>query len=276
MKVSIITVVRNAEDTIEKTILSVINQNFDDYEYIIIDGLSTDSTNNIITRYKKHISKYISEKDNGIYDAMNKAILLSEGEWIYFLGADDTLYSNHTFSELFADVNTNIDVFYGDVIFKNSGKIFDGEFDYNKMCISCPCHQAVFYKKELFNKFGLFNLKYKINADAEMHIKTFCADDVIWSYKNQVIAIFNDTGISSVKTDIEMRNDCFELCYNNFIGKADASTLARICFTNFFRFCIHNNPKSIRPYLISIFKNVGLTTLVKVFFVRLYENISIR
>lgn len=86
MNVSIITVVRNAEKTIEKTIQSVINQTYDDYEYIIIDGCSTDTTNRIIETYLNHISKYISEPDAGIYDAMNKGISLANGKWIYFWG----------------------------------------------------------------------------------------------------------------------------------------------------------------------------------------------
>lgn len=271
--ISIITVVRNAASTFEQTILSVLNQDFPDFEYVVVDGVSTDGTLDILEKYSDKI-RYVSEPDAGIYDAMNKAILLSKGEWIYFLGADDTLYSTTTLTEIFSDNDKTIDVLYGDVIFKNSGNTFDGEFDYDKMCVSCPCHQAIFYKRELFNRFGLFNLKYKINADAEMHVRTFCSDDVVWLYKKQVIAIFDDTGISSVKTDIAMRNDCFELCYNNFLGKASASALARICFSNFFRFCIKNKPKVVWPYLVSIIKNVGLITLTKVFFVRLYENIS--
>jgi Glycosyltransferases involved in cell wall biogenesis len=274
MKLSIITVVRNAEKTIENTILSIVNQTFDDYEYIIIDGASSDSTNNIIDRYKTRIHKHISEPDAGIYDAMNKGILLSEGEWIYFLGADDTLYCNNTLSNFFAQYDNNADVLYGNVIFKNSKKVFDGEFDYNKMCLSCPCHQAVFYKKELFKRFGLFNTKYKINADAEMHIRTFCTDDILWTFKDQIIAIFNDTGVSSVRIDFDMRNDAFEICYNNFLGKVDNKVLARACLSNFSKFCLHNKPKVVWPYFVSIIKNIGIVTWIKVFFIRIYEKLA--
>lgn len=272
--ISVITVVRNGASTIEQTILSVINQDYLDFEYIIIDGVSTDGTLAIIDKYSDKIHKVISEPDSGIYDAMNKGISLAAGEWIYFLGCDDILYANNTFSELFSGNEENIDVLYGNVIFKNSGIIFDGEFDYNKMCVCSPCHQAIFYKKELFDRFGLFNLKYRINADAEMHVRTFCGDGVVWSYKNQIIAIFNDTGVSSVKTDKDMRNDSFEIIYNNFLGKVEPSVLARACLANFFRFSLHNNPRVVWPYLVSIIKNVGIITWVKVFFIRMYENIS--
>ena len=271
MKLSIITVVRNGVTTIEQTILSVINQNYLDFEYIIIDGVSTDGTLPIINKYSDKIHKVISEPDKGIYDAMNKGILLAKGEWVYFLGADDTLYSDNTLNELFTSFDKRADVLYGNVIFKNSKTIFDGKFDYNKMCLRVPCHQAVFYKKDLFNEFGLFNTKYKINADAVMHVRTFCADQVTWSFKNQIIAIFDDTGVSSVIKDVDHRNDSFELLYNNFLGKVDSKILARVCLSNFFNFFLRNNPKVTWSYLVSINKNIGIITWAKVFFLRIHE-----
>ena len=271
MKLSIITVVRNGATTIEQTILSVINQNYLDFEYIIIDGVSNDGTLPIINKYSDKIHKVISEPDKGIYDAMNKGILLAKGEWVYFLGADDTLYSHNTLNELFTSFDKRADVLYGKDIIKNSKTIFDGEFDYNKICSSVPCHQAVFYKKNLFNKFGLFNTKYKINADAVMHVRTFCADEVTWSFKNQIIAIFDDTGVSSVKKDVDYRNDSFELLYNNFLGKVDSKILAQACLSNFFNFFWRNNPKITWSYLISINKNIGIITWAKVFFLRINE-----
>jgi len=269
--ISIITVVKNGVSSIEQTILSVINQDYPNFEYIIIDGVSTDGTLDILNKYADRISQIISEQDDGIYNAMNKGILLSEGEWIYFLGSDDTLYSNTTLNEFFAKFNKGADVLYGNVIFKKSKIIFDGEFDYNKMCLTVPCHQAIFYKKELFNKFGLFNTKYKINADAEMHVRTFCSDEVIWSFNNQIIAIFDETGVSSVKKDIDRMNDSFELLYNNFLGKVDSKVLARVCLSNFYRFCLRNNPKVTWSYLVSINTNIGIITWTKVLFIRIYE-----
>ena len=98
--VSVVTVVRNGIKTIEQTILSVINQDYHDFEYIIIDGVSTDGTLEILNKYSDKISKIISEPDVGIYDAMNKGIALANGDWVYFLGCDDVLYESSTLSRI--------------------------------------------------------------------------------------------------------------------------------------------------------------------------------
>src|ERR1700733_2398323 len=100
MKITIITVCYNACHCIEKTIKSVINQTYPNIEYIIIDGASTDGTLEVINKYKNHVQKLISEKDNGIYDAMNKGVRHCSGEIIYFLNADDRLYSPDTVKDV--------------------------------------------------------------------------------------------------------------------------------------------------------------------------------
>ena len=124
------------------------------------------------------------------------------------------------------------------------------------MCLGVPCHQAVFYKKELFNKFGQFNTRYRFNADAVMHYKTFCSDGTKWSYKNDIIAVYNDIGISSIETDSVLLDDIFEILYNSFLGKADKKILARVCLSNFFRFCLNNSPTVTWSYIKSIKKNM--------------------
>jgi len=116
--VSIITVVYNAKDSIEETILSVINQGFNNFEYIIIDGGSTDGTVNVIKKYQNKINYWLSESDKGIYDAMNKGILAATGEWINFMNSGDTFVSQDTISNVFIDK----DYTEADVIFGNSYK----------------------------------------------------------------------------------------------------------------------------------------------------------
>ena len=271
MRLSVITVVRNAQTTIEKTILSVVNQTYSEFEYIVIDGLSDDGTLPIIHKHLDRIDKFISEPDSGIYDAMNKGISIAKGEWVYFLGADDTLYTPHTLHEVFSDYDECADVLYGNVLFKNSNVVFDGKFDENKMCLKVPCHQAIFYKTGLFNQFGLFDIRYKINADAVMHIRTYTSDQVLWSYIDLVIAVFDDTGVSSVKKDVQFRKDSFELLYNNFLGKCDPIILARVCLANLVNFAIRNNPKVTWSYLSSIQRNIGISTFIKVSFLRFQE-----
>lgn len=144
-RITVVTPVFNASETLEECILSVANQNYLNLEHWFIDGKSTDGSLEIIKRYAAqfpHI-KCISEKDKGIYDAMNKGIDSSSGEWLYFLGADDVLMPD-VLNEVFCgEWIGDYDVIYGNVIFKHSGQVYDGEFDRQKMISYCICHQAI-------------------------------------------------------------------------------------------------------------------------------------
>ena len=113
-KISIITVTYNAISSIETTIKSIINQSYTDYEYIIIDGKSTDGTLDIIKKYSPYINKFISEPDKGLYDAMNKGIDLATGEWIFFLNSGDIFTNNSVLSEIFEKKDYQSDILYGD------------------------------------------------------------------------------------------------------------------------------------------------------------------
>ena len=125
-KVSIITVVYNAVSKIESTILSVLNQNYGNVEYIVIDGGSTDGTVDIINRYGDDIDVFISEQDDGIYDAMNKGVRFANGEWVGIMNAGDVFVNNNTLQQIFLDSGTcfNCDVIYGDAISVDVGKEF--------------------------------------------------------------------------------------------------------------------------------------------------------
>ena len=172
MKISIITVCKNAEKTIERTIISIINQSCrrDLYEYIIIDGVSTDHTMNIIDKYKDNIDLIVSEPDKGIYDAMNKGIRLAKGEYIAFMNSDDW-YETNALSDVERTINvTHADVIYGDTNYINK----DGSTSLMKHQKvekiwedMVACHQSTFVKKEWFgiDKAGLFDLKYRVAAD---------------------------------------------------------------------------------------------------------------
>jgi glycosyltransferase involved in cell wall biosynthesis len=166
--ITIVTVVFNGEKYIEKTILSVINQTYTHIEYIIIDGGSTDDTLNILNKYAHRINLLVSEKDNGIYDAMNKGIKRSSGDWINFLNAGDCILFDFN---ILSNYNPKITPFvYGDSEVKNeqgvllyiSGKKIQ-QFDLvNSMPI---CHQAIFYSKFFL---PYYDLRYKIIADRVM------------------------------------------------------------------------------------------------------------
>ena len=198
-KISIITVVYNAVRTLEETILSVINQNFENYEYIIIDGGSTDGTVEIIKKNQDKITLWISESDGGIYEAMNKGVSLSRGEWIYFLGADDLFYNNFVLQNLSILMLDSSKVYYGNVLFKNKNIIYDGAFNFFKIATRNICHQSILYCRQVFEEFD-YNLRYKIYADYDLNLKLFNHKKISFKHINLTIAIFNDNGLSGLKT----------------------------------------------------------------------------
>jgi glycosyltransferase involved in cell wall biosynthesis len=165
IKITIVTVVLNAQDTIVETIKSVIQQNFKDFEYIIVDGNSSDLTKNHIYHYRKNIAKIIIQKDKGIYNAMNLAVKHSSGEWIFFLNSGDKFYNDQVLSNIFNKIYFQ-KIIYGNVIksYKNFSIIWKGK-DFNKNTFVMPfSHQSSFVRTELLRK-NLFSIKYKIISD---------------------------------------------------------------------------------------------------------------
>lgn len=202
-KISIITVVYNAEHLIEKTILSVINQSFTNIEFIVIDGNSSDNTINIIKKHNSKISKFISEKDNGIYDAMNKGLKLANAEYVLFLNAGDELYDPKTLESIFSK-NANADIYYGNtaIINKNGDILSDRRLKPPTnlswkslkfgMCVS---HQS-FIPKRLLCDF--YNSQYKIAADIDWVINVLKqADSIV--YTHDYISKFLEGGTSNKK-----------------------------------------------------------------------------
>ncbi len=181
MKITLVTVCYNSEKTINNTIKSIILQNFTDFEYIIIDGNSNDNTLNIIKNALsgfKH--KLISEPDNGIYDAMNKGINMASGDIIGFLNSDDIYINNNVLTEISnAFKNENIDALYADLYYvnrDNTDKIIrkwsTGKYIYGSFRKGWhPAHPTFFVKKEIYQKYGGFNLKFKLAADFELMLR---------------------------------------------------------------------------------------------------------
>jgi glycosyltransferase involved in cell wall biosynthesis len=198
--ITIVTPTYNAADHIENCLLSVVNQRYQNKEHLIVDGASSDGTLVIV---KKLASKYphirlISERDNGIYDAMNKGITHANGDWIYFLGADDTLNNDTVLDEVFSTPDIHkFDLVYGNVEWGDTGKLYDGEFTLPKLMLQNICHQAIFYKKTLFSTIGRFDLKYKIWADYLFNITAFTSNNTNIKYLDLVVAKFAFNGASS-------------------------------------------------------------------------------
>ncbi|MGC8981891.1 MAG: glycosyltransferase family 2 protein, partial [Minisyncoccia bacterium] len=197
--ITVITVVFNGAKTLEETIKSVINQTYPNVEYIIIDGGSTDGTLDIIKKYEDQIDYWVSEPDKGIYDAMNKGVTLALGYYIYFLGSDDVVFSSEVFSKILSLIKLDTKLIYGNVYFKESGEIYDGEFSKFKLCTRNICHQAILYSIYLFKKYGLYNLKYKILADYEFNLRVWKKSKP--KYVDIILAIYSREGISSKSID---------------------------------------------------------------------------
>ena len=197
MKISVVTVCYNSESVIERTIQSVVNQTFDDFEYIIIDGASTDKTLEIVDKYRDKISKIISEKDNGIYDAMNKGISNASGDYIMFLNADDTLLHETVLKLVSEKMNDNKALYYGDLIFleKSTGKLNNrkqNNVNNIYLCGGMLFHPTIFASKKLFEKIGNFDTQYRIVADYDWIIRAMIQFKASCSYLDIPITIFAD------------------------------------------------------------------------------------
>lgn len=177
MKLSIITVVLNNKSYVEDCISSVLNQNYKNVEYIIVDGGSTDGTVDIIRKYDRCISKWISGHDKGIYDAMNKGIEIASGDVIGFLNADDVYYDGDVLENIALVMkNSNTDACYSDLVYVDKNNLkkvvrywrsceFQTGF-FKKAWV--PAHPTFFARKSIYDKYGTFDLSYKLAADFEL------------------------------------------------------------------------------------------------------------
>lgn len=182
IKFSVITVCLNCKDIIEQTILSVLSQSFHSIEYIVIDGKSSDGTLNILRKYQDKI-RIISEPDNGIYDAMNKGIRLSRGQFLYFLNAGDQFTNSETLQEIekFSTAHPDCSVIYGDIQISNSaakwimnnktyiGEIKNLRYLFNNMF----CQQRAFFQRSIFNSIGMLDTSYKIISDYDLIFRAY-------------------------------------------------------------------------------------------------------
>lgn len=209
MKLSIIIPTYNSEGTIRDCFDSIRKQSFQNFEVLVIDGKSTDNTLDVVERYRRYIRniKIVSEKDKGIYDAMNKGIVLSKGEWLYFMGSDDKLLNKNVLAKINAELSDEIDVLYGDVVSLRFKGRYDGPFNEVKIFNQNICHQSIFFRRRVFDRTGCFDLKYKAHADWDHNMKWLLNRKVRRKYIDTIIAEYGDGGFSSLNGDVEFEND---------------------------------------------------------------------
>jgi glycosyltransferase involved in cell wall biosynthesis len=206
----------NSERTLQRALNSIFDQKFADFEIIIVDGMSTDNT--VVIAKENFESdervRYISEKDNGVYDAMNKGIDLARGSWLYFLGSDDFFYSDDVLQQVSDCVNkTSAMIVYGNVWYEQYERVYDGIFTIEKIITQNICHQSVFYKKEVFSDVGRYNLKYKHEADYDLNLHCWLKG-IKTQFIPLTVAFYSKGGLSDHARDASVVEDYPELTIN--------------------------------------------------------------
>ena len=228
MKVSIITVVYNNNKTIKDAIESVLNQTYNNIEYIIIDGASTDGTVEIVKSYGDKITKFVSEPDKGLYDAMNKGIALATGDVIGILNSDDfyidefviekvvKIFEEKEVDSLFADlVYVKPDNVKKTVRHYDSSQFHPEKFAYGWM----PAHPTFFVKRSVYEKYGLFKTDYKIAADYELLVRFLYKHRLTYFYLKEVIIKMRMGGASTsgFKSNLILNQEIIRACRENGI-----------------------------------------------------------
>jgi glycosyltransferase involved in cell wall biosynthesis len=227
ISVSIITVVRNGEKTIKITIESVLSQTYSNIEYILIDGSSTDKTVGVINNYGKKISKFISEPDNGIYDAMNKGIDMATGDIVGILNSDDFYINEFVIEKVIKEFDEKgVDSVYADLVFVkpdnldkivryyDSSKFNPSKFAYGWM----PAHPTFFVKQEMYEKYGVFRTDLKIAADFDILARFLYTHKISYNYMQEVLVKMRVGGASTSFSSLWINNiEQLRVCKDNNI-----------------------------------------------------------
>lgn len=249
-KLSIIIPTYNSEATLGRALESIVNQTFTDWEVLIMDGRSKDRTLEVAAQFNDDRIRVYSEQDKGVYDAMNKGIAKAKGEWTYFLGSDDSLFDGSVLSSLMSGDYDAFDVVYGDV---NAPQLLDrnrGEWQYDDIEYN-RCHQAIFYKRNLFSQLGLYNLKYKAFADHDFNLRWFTAKQILSKYVPIVVANFSMGGLSA-SGDMAFERDMYKIILRSAYSKISSSQ--RITYLK----RVKNNSSSLfGKVLLSLFININ-------------------
>ncbi len=208
---SLIVPTLNVETTLCASLDSVSQQTCTDFELILVDGGSTDGTLDVAKDFASRLGERLvihCGLDRGPYDAMNHGVSLSRGEWLFFLGADDILYDADTLARVASFIREHepSDLVYGDVIMRSSALRYAGAFDLDRLLFEQNiCHQAIFYRRELFAGIGPYNLRYRLWADWDFNIRCFSNPALVTRYMDIVVAHYDDTSGLSKREDEELK-----------------------------------------------------------------------
>jgi glycosyltransferase involved in cell wall biosynthesis len=220
MRVSIITVCYNRKHTIAKSIESVLGQDYSNIEYIIIDGNSSDGTKEVIENYSERISKYISESDKGMYDAINKGLSIATGDIVGLMHSDDVFYDKNVVSKIINAFNKSDDSdgVYGDGIYISNDmderiirNRIGGTYDFEKLKLGwLPLHPTVYLKKSIIEEYGDYNLDFKIASDTEFLLRYLFKHKIKMVYLNEYVVKMRMGGLST------SYSRAFEVLYEDY------------------------------------------------------------
>lgn len=196
IKLSILTVNLNNISGLQKTIESVIPQTFTDYEFIIIDGGSTDGSMDVIKKYQDNITSWVSEPDKGIYNAMNKGIKMAKGEYCLFLNSGDCLVDGYSL-EQFMNESAKEDFIYGNLDTARGPRKYSNKLSFMTFFSGTITHQAVFIKTGLFQKYGLYDESLTIVADWQFFLKTIIVGNCTYKHIDKSLCNYDVTGVST-------------------------------------------------------------------------------
>ena len=233
IKFSIITICYNAKEELNRTLNSIITQTYKNYECIVIDGASEDDSIELIKQHPA-ITKYISEPDNGVYDAMNKGVVYSTGDVVGIINSDDVLFDENVFKTIVDNFDDDTDIIYADVLYCDNElkevirNYISGE---QKTDYWCPAHPSMYVRREVFDKIGLYDLRYRVVADYDFMVRCNISG-IKFKYVRQYFVKMRYGGLSNgldgyIKDFIEV----YKVLRKNRIKYPLSKTLARTVHT---------------------------------------------
>ena len=215
---SIITINYNNAVGLLKTIESVFSQTWTDFEYLIIDGNSTDTSVEIIEEYQNRIKYWISEPDTGVFQAMNKGIAKATGDYLLFLNSGDVLNGITALGDFISHKDFEGDIIYGDYQFEKGEKIYPDKLTPLFFLRTSLPHQSTFFKREVFDSMGMYDENYKIAADRGFYIKCFLSNLFVFKHIQYPITIYDLNGISNNNDLYYVKTKEDELIFKEHFG----------------------------------------------------------